>query len=408
MKKQAQEADQNDSLRQLRTEFELPVGKVYFCGNSLGPLPKRVRILFDRELNKWKDQAVEGHFLEPNPWVFVNEICINSMARLVGAKPIEVAVMNSLTVNIHLLLVSFYQPLKEKKKILIEKNAFPSDIYAVHSHVNSRGLNSTSVIIEKNLSEIEQEISKDSGKEICLVFLGGVNYQTGEVVDMKKITDLCHSFDILVGFDLAHAVGNVELQLSAWDVDFACWCTYKYLNSGPGGIAGIFVREKHFSRPRLEGWWGNEKSTRFKMENVFVPEVGAAAWQLSNPPVFQTVSLRASLDIFDKVNRLEDMFEKSRKLTDFLEKCLTELLPNDSFTIMTPKKWRGCQLSLVFHHENIHEIHAKITDLGFICDKREPNVLRVAPAPLFNGFTEVFQFALALKSCLSERIKSNL
>ena len=407
LRKQARTYDEQDPLKHLRDEFELPPVSAYFCGNSLGPLPKRCRVLLNGQLDKWSRQGVEGHFLNPNPWVSIDEICVSSMARLVGARAEEVAIMNSLTVNIHLLLTSFYNPDGKRNKVVIEKNAFPSDIYAVQSHVHSRGLKAEECVMQVDLGSLEQVIRKDGGKTIALVFVGGVNYQTGEVVNMEQISSLCRSFGITVGYDLAHAVGNVKLELNKWNVDFAAWCTYKYLNSGPGGIAGVFVHSTHHHSKtvrRLEGWWGSKRTSRFLMHSEFTPDRGASAWQLSNPPVFQTVSLRASLDVFDKVTNLDDMFAKSQKMTSFLERCLNAILVPGTFSILTPPPpARGCQLSIVFHgnHQSIDDIHHKISnDLGFICDKRQPNVLRVAPAPLFNRYSEVVEFAVALRSVL--------
>jgi kynureninase len=401
--------DLQDPLKQFQCQFEIPPEKVYLCGNSLGPLPKKCRQMMNDELNKWSLQGVEGHFLEPNPWVKIDEINLLSLAKLVGSSSSkEIAVMNSLTVNIHLLLVSFYRPQGRKCKILYEKNAFPSDIYAIKSFLKLKN-HDFDYIESSNTEDLIEILQQDQGRTIALVFLGGVNYLTGEVLPMKKISEICEQFSILIGFDLAHAIGNVELQLSKWNVDFACWCSYKYLNSGPGGVAGIFIHEKHWNNSqnkfqRLEGWWGNSKQNRFQMFNTFVPDdFGASAWQLSNPPVFQCIALRASLDIFDEISDLKQMFEKSRKLTLFLEQCLHELLPQKSWELLTPPyPARGCQLSIVFlNGRNIDEIFEKMSKLGFICDKREPNILRVAPAPLFNTFRDVLLFAAGLKRVLS-------
>ncbi|KAH9249552.1 kynureninase [Batrachochytrium salamandrivorans] len=403
---QAKVLDQADGLAKFQQAFALPKGKVYLCGHSLGPMPIK---LFDRlplELRKWAEQGVEGHFTEPNPWVSVNETCVDSMARLVGARAGEVAVMNSLTVNLHLLLTSFYTPRPGRGKILMERNAFPSDLYCVHSHVQSRGLDpSSTVVLVDNVLDVLRA-SKSFDNEICLCFVGGVNYQTGEVYAMQEMAKLCAERGVVFGLDLAHAAGNVPIELHEWGVDFAAWCTYKYLNSGPGGIACAFVHDKHASTKmnRLAGWWGNRAQTRFEMKPQLEPEIGAMAWQVSNPPVLQIVSLRTSLDVFDQVP-LQDLFAKSKRLTGFLDQALHAELPKGSWQCLTPQHNRGCQLSLVFPSLSARSVFDELSNKGIMCDFREPNIVRVAPNPLYNSFADVAKFVSGLRAILVAAIK---
>jgi len=333
------------------------------------------------------------------------------MAQVVGAKPIETVVMNSLTVNLHVMMVSFYRPQGKRRKIVIEKGAFPSDQYAVASQIRFRGLETQEELIELTprdgeaalcTADIIETIERNAG-EIALVMMGGVNYYTGQAFDMRVITETGHRAGAIVGFDLAHAAGNLELHLHDWDVDFAVWCSYKYLNAGPGGIAGAFVHERHakaFDLPRFAGWWGHNKQTRFQMGPEFDPLPGAEGWQLSNPPIFQLAALRASLEIFDEAG-MENLRAGSVKLTGYLESLLSEI-KNNRISIITPSdpEQRGCQLSIRVKDADKRLFEA-ITARGVVADWREPDVIRVAPVPLYNTFEDVEKFAGILKECLT-------
>jgi kynureninase len=419
----AQKLDEADSLKNFRDRFYIPKQAsgedvLYFCGNSLGLQPKTVRDYINQELEDWKNLGVEGHFAAKNPWMPYHEFLTNLMANVVGAKPIETVVMNSLTVNLHLLMVSFYRPSGKRNKIVIEKNAFPSDQYAVQSQIlfhceaetRRRGDAVKNRLIELVPRENEtclrtEDIEKtlrENGDEIALILLGGVNYYTGQAFDMQRITEIGHEIGAVVGFDLAHAAGNLFLQLHDWNVDFAAWCSYKYLNSGPGGIAGVFVHEKHaesFDLPRFAGWWGHDKATRFLMDDEFVPMRGAEGWQLSNPPIFQMASLRASLEIFEEAG-MQNLREKSVKLTNYLEFLLNEI-HDERIEIITPRnaEERGCQLSIRVRNADKSLFNA-ITKRGVIADWREPDVIRVAPVPLYNSFKDCWKFVEILKDCL--------
>ncbi len=439
----AQNLDEQDSLKHFREKFYIPkqtngAEVLYFTGNSLGLQPKTVREYIEQELKDWETFGVEGHFHAKNPWMPYHEFLTKQMANVVGAKPSEVVVMNSLTVNLHLLMVSFYRPNGKRNKIVIEKNAFPSDQYAVQSQIKfhqqrsepsavADGLSFNSDFSNMNLQppataggsdrlieltpregenclrteDIENTI-EEHGDEIALILLGGVNYYTGQAFDMKRITEAGHKAGAVVGFDLAHAAGNLELHLHDWNADFAAWCSYKYLNSGPGGIAGIFVHERHaesFDLPRFAGWWGHDKETRFLMDDKFVPMRGAEGWQLSNPPIFQLASLRASLDIFEEAG-MKRLREKSVKLTNYLEFLLGEI-KDERISVITPTnpEERGCQLSIRVRNSD-KTLFKAITEKGVIADWREPDVIRVAPVPLYNTFTDVYKFAEILKNCL--------
>ncbi|MBX7174255.1 MAG: kynureninase [Pyrinomonadaceae bacterium] len=416
----AKELDEQDSLRHFREQFFIPKqtnGKdvLYFTGNSLGLQPKTTRNYIEQELKDWETFGVEGHFHAKNPWMPYHEFLTEQMAEIVGAKPIEVVVMNSLTVNLHLLMVSFYRPTKKRFKIVIEKGAFPSDQYAVQSQIRFHqslksqvsGLKSEDWLIELiprngettlRTEDILQTI-RENGDEIALILLGGVNYYTGQAFDFEAITKVGHEVGAVVGFDLAHAAGNLLLNLHDWNVDFAAWCSYKYLNSGPGGIAGIFVHEDHasnFDLPRFAGWWGHDKTTRFLMGDEFVPMRGAEGWQLSNPPIFQMASLRASLEIFHTAG-MKNLREKSIKLTNYLEFLLKQI-ETDRIEIITPKDSndRGCQLSIRVINAD-KSLFKAISEKGVIADWREPDVIRVAPVPLYNSFLDVWKFAEILK-----------
>jgi len=411
----AKEMDTKDPLAKFRERFYFPKKSngenvLYFCGNSLGLQPKTVRAFIEHELSDWERLGVEGHLNAKNPWLPYHEFLTEPMARIVGAKPIEVVVMNSLTVNLHLMMVSFYRPTKQRFKIVIEGGAFPSDQYAMKSQLHFHGFDPKEALIELQprdgedtirLEDIEATIEKE-GNSIALIMLGGVNYYTGQAFDMKCITDFGHKKNIIVGFDLAHAAGNIKLQLHDWNVDFAVWCCYKYLNGGPGAVGGCFVHERHsknFDLPRFAGWWGHDKNTRFLMQPEFIPITGAEGWQLSNAPVLAMAALRASLAIFDEA-RMDALTAKSRQLTAYLEYLLSQI-QNENISLITPTdaEQRGAQLSIRIKNSN-KEIHRKLTANHVICDWREPDVVRVAPAPLYNSFLDVFQFVQILKGIL--------
>jgi kynureninase len=403
----AKQLDDADPLRSWRDAFYLPKQPkgqehVYLCGNSLGLQPKRTQEAVLQELTDWQNLGVEGHFHAKHPWMPYHEFLTEQLAALVGAKPLEVVAMNSLTVNLHLMMVSFYRPTKARSKIVIEGHAFPSDQYAVASQIRYHGFDPSDALIELfpregehtiRTEDIEALIEKE-GDSIALIMLGGVNYYTGQLFDMQAITKAGHAKGCVVGFDLAHAAGNVPLQLHDWGVDFACWCSYKYLNSGPGSLAGCFVHERHAKAdlPRFAGWWGHDKDTRFKMGPQFKAIEGAEGWQLSNPPILSLAAVKASVDIFHEVG-MAALREKSLKLTGYLE-YLLQAIPADAFYIMTPSepKARGCQLSLLVKH-NGRAVFDALTEAGVICDWREPDCIRVAPVPLYNSFSDVYQFA---------------
>jgi len=404
--------DQSDSLKNFHAEFLFPKQKngknvLYFVGNSLGLQPKKARAYVEEVLVDWENLAVHGHTLAKHPWYPYHEFLTDSTARLVGAKPIEVVVMNTLTVNLHLMLTSFYRPTKKKFKIVIESGAFPSDQYAVASHAKLHGFDPKTAILEwrprtdqriLNLEDLE-ELIQSEGDSIALILLGNVNYLTGQAFPLKEIATLAHTKDIVFGVDLAHGAGNLELHLHDDGVDFAVWCSYKYLNAGPGALGGCFVHEKHahdFARPRLEGWWGHDKKHRFLMEPVFRPMAGAEGWQLSNPPILPMATLRASMELFDAAG-MHELRKKSVLLTRYFE----FLLKNSGIQkmeIVTPSKAedRGCSLSLDFGNA-AKSIMVMLSDEGVLCDYREPGVLRFAPVPLYNRFQDVFELCEILK-----------
>jgi kynureninase len=406
--------DAEDPLRGFRERFHIPLAAdgteaVYFTGNSLGLQPKTAREYINAELDDWARLGVEGHLHARHPWLPYHEFVAESLARVVGTKPTEVVAMNSLTVNLHLLMVSFYRPTAERYKIVIEKGAFPSDQYAVESQLRFHGFVGHG-LIELAPREGEATLRTDDilelidreGDSIALIMLGGVNYYTGQAFDMAAITEAGHKKGCVVGFDLAHAAGNLELRLHDWNVDFAAWCTYKYLNAGPGGIAGAFVHDRwarSFDLPRFAGWWGHDKETRFLMGPEFKPLAGAEGWQLSNPPIFQLASLRASLEIFDEAT-MPALRAKSEKLTAYLEDLLLEI-NTDRITIITPRDPadRGCQLSLRVQDAD-RALFDRITERGVVADWREPDVIRVAPVPLYNTFTDAERFSEVLADCL--------
>jgi kynureninase len=411
--------DKSDELSDYRQRFHIPTvnGKdaLYFTGNSLGLQPKSVKSHLMQELDDWAKFGVEGHFEAKNPWVSYHKILSEPFARLVGAQPDEVVAMNGLSVNLHLMMVSFYQPKGKRTKIICEAKAFPSDQYMLESQVKFHGLNPEETIIEVSPREGEhcireediQSYIEEVGDELALVFWGGVNYYTGQVFDMPKITEIAKEVGAFVGFDLAHGVGNVSLNLHDWGVDFACWCSYKYLNSGPGSVSGIFVHNKHENNkdlPRFAGWWGHDEERRFLMEKGFVPMKGAQGWQLSNAAVFSMAPCKASMDIFDEVG-MPKLIEKSRKLTNFMEFVFNDIsvrYDNCNFEIITPKeeRYRGCQLSVLMHGQG-KEMFDYITKEGVIADWREPNVIRLAPVPLYNSFEDIFKLGQIIENALS-------
>lgn len=405
----ARQCDAEDGLKNLSGRFHFPEihGKetIYLTGNSLGLLPKKAREYVEQEFLDWANFGVEAHFDAKNPWFYYHHFCEEALAKLVGAKKEEVVAMGSLTNNLHLLMVSFYRPTKQRYKIMMESNAFPSDQYAMETQVKYHGFDPEHAIIEikpragENALRTEDIVHaiEENKNELATIMFGGVNYLSGQLFDIKTITEAGHKAGAIVGFDLAHAVGNAILQLHDWKVDFACWCSYKYLNSGPGGVAGIFVHEKHGNNPQLPrfaGWWGNEETTRFRMEKGFFPQQGAAGWQISNAPVFPMAIHRASLEIFEEAG-MENLRRKSERLTGYLEFLIEEFNgqhPEKALNIITPKNPpdRGCQLSLVAS-ANGKEIFNLLSEAGVITDWREPNVIRMAPVPLYNSFEDVWK-----------------
>jgi len=404
----ALELDAKDALKNYRNEFHIPLQNngqehIYMCGNSLGLQPKRIKEFLNQELEDWASFGVEGHFHAKNPWMPYHEFLTESYAKIVGAKPTEVVAMNTLTVNLHLMLVSFYQPTEKRHKIIIEGDAFPSDIYAVESQIKHHGLSPATSLIKLRPRDGEstirtediQTIIEREGDEISLIMLGGVNYYTGQAFDFENIVKLGHAKGINVGFDLAHAAGNIKLELHKWGVDFAVWCSYKYLNSGPGSVAAAFVHERHHSTNlnRFAGWWGHNKEDRFQMPDSFNPIQSAEGWQLSNPPILSLAAIRASLSIFDEVG-MDKLVAKSKQLTNYLL-YLLNTIDTDRIEIITPKE-RGSQLSIRVKNGN-KTLFDSITEKGVVADWREPDVIRVAPIPLYNSFQDVFNFYNILK-----------
>ena len=407
--------DQNDELKSYRDSFHFPVDSngnkiLYFTGNSLGLQPKTTKEAVEQELDDWANFAVEGHFKAKNPWMPYHELLTNDMAVIVGAKPEEVVIMNSLTANLHFLMISFYNPTKKRFKILIESDAFPSDRFAVKSQLKLHGFDPKNDLIEwsprsnENLLRIEdlQEIIKKNGDEIALILVGGVNYYTGQLLDLKKIAKIGHSKGCKVGIDLAHGVGNVNLKLHESGIDFAAWCTYKYLNSGPGSLGGIFVHNKHKknkSLKRLTGWWGQNKSKRFKMREELDISNGAEGWQLSNPAILSMAAIKASLELFRKVG-MNKLRMKSINLTGYLEYLILQM-NNKNIDIITPKdpNQRGCQLSIKLNNSN-KSLHENLRLNNVITDWRDPNVIRCAPVPFYNSYQDVYNFVKILRKLL--------
>ncbi|MFT5823674.1 MAG: kynureninase [Crocinitomix sp.] len=417
----AKEKDAKDSLKSYREKFYIPVingiKTIYFTGNSLGLQPISTKSYIDAELEAWKNWGVEGHFEAKKPWFAYHEFLTEKAAKIVGAKPIEVVVTHSLTTNLHLLMVSFYRPSGKRNKIICEKKAFPSDQYALETQARFHGFDPSDVIVEVGPRDGEHLITEadilatiaEVGDELAMVMIGGVNYYTGQLFDMESITKAGHAVGATVGFDLAHAAGNVKLELNKWGVDFAAWCSYKYLNSSPGGVAGLFVHERHANDktlPRFAGWWGHDKETRFLMEPGFNPMAGAEGWQLSNAPVLGMAAHQASLDLFDAVG-MDALIEKRIELTNYLEYLINDLSARKgdkcSFEIITPKDpaKRGAQLSILAHGMG-KTLFDAITKLGVIADWREPNVIRIAPVPLYNSFEDCYGFCAALEKVIDQ------
>ena len=407
----AQILDNDDPLASYQSQFHFPYQRdgnkhIYLCGNSLGLQSKKTSDFVNQELEDWKNLGVEGHFHARNPWLPYHEFLSESYSKIVGAKATEVIAMNTLSVNLHLMLVSFYRPTKKRLKIIIEDDAFPSDIYAVESHISHHGLDPDKVLIKLKPRKGEAALRtgditkyiKENSSEIALIMLGGVNYYTGQVLDMQIITKVAKEDKNIVGFDLAHAAGNIKLALHEWGVDFAVWCSYKYLNSGPGSVGGVFIHEKHHEKsiPRFAGWWGHEKDSRFKMPDKFIPINTAEGWQLSNPPILSLAAVRASLSLFDEVG-MENLIDKSKKLTSYLV-FLMENLSSNRISIITPEE-RGCQISIRVLNGN-KQLFDEITTRGVIADWREPDVIRVAPVPLYNSYMDVFNFYKILEDIL--------
>ena len=408
----AEDLDNNDPLREYRSQFYIPSGKtrkeqLYFTGNSLGLQPKSVRSHIQQELDDWKNYGVEGHFHGKNPWFSYHHF-FEKEANVVGAKKDEVVVMNNLTVNLHLLLVSFYRPSSKRYKIIMEAGAFPSDMYVIESQVKHHGYEYDDAVIELEPRQGEHHLRtedivkaiEEAGDELALLFFSGVQYYTGQYFDIKTLTAAAHKVGAIAGFDCAHAAGNVKLQLHDWGVDFAAWCTYKYMNSGPGGVSGVFIHEKHGNNPdlpRFAGWWGHRESERFQMKRGYIPEPGAAGWQLSNAPVITMAAHKASLDMFDEVG-MDALVIKGQKLNRFLEDVIIEAQAANqklAFEIITPED-RGCQLSMLTN-ENGKSLFDYLTANDVIADWREPNVIRLAPVPFYNSFMDVWEFGELLK-----------
>lgn len=412
----AKQLDADDPLRSFRDKFNLPLGKdgnplIYFAGNSLGLMPKSGRKLVDQELEDWARLGVDAHLEARTPWYTYHEPLREPAARIVGAKPVEVICMNSLTVNLHLMMATFYRPTKARFKILMEDPAFPSDTYAIKTQIRHHGLEPKETLIlaspRKNEFSVRTEdildLIDNNADSLAVVWIAGVNFFTGQAFDMAAITKAAQKHEITVGFDLAHAVGNIPLSMHDWNVDFAVWCSYKYLNAGPGAIAGAYLHERHATNtnlPRLAGWFGNDPNTRFQMqlEPEFIPVASADAWQVSNPPIFSMAPLRASLSLFDEAGGMGPVRAKSLQLTGYLEFLLNNA-GSRRYSVITPSNpnARGCQLSILAH-EHPKELFKELQAAGVKCDFREPNIIRVAPTPLYNTFHEVWRFVQVLSA----------
>jgi kynureninase len=414
----AREMDAQDSLSRFRDRFHFPkvngTEAIYLCGNSLGLQPKTAKENIEKELNNWADLAVDGHFHGEDAWLYARKKSKPALAEIVGAHEHEVVAMNNLSVNLHLLMVSFYRPTKERYKILVEAGAFPSDQYMLESQIKFHGLDPEHALVELapragehtlRTDDIISEILKH-GATLAMVNIAGLQYYTGQLFDMKAITEAAHSVGALAGFDLAHAAGNAVLRLHEWDVDFASWCSYKYLNSGPGNISGIFVHERFAERPdlpRFAGWWGHDEGERFRMEKGFIPMFGADGWQLANTNILALAAHQASLDIFQEAG-IENLRTKSERLTAYLEFLILKISGESGvLEIITPNipAERGCQLSLLIHRGG-KAVFDEWYQQGVVGDWRNPNVIRLAPTPLYNSFLDVFRFAQILEQSLQK------
>ncbi len=399
----AAELDAADPLGSFRDEFELPEG-IYLVGNSLGALPKSARDLVNTEFDRWGTLGVEGHFSGELAWKDYHELLAPSLAALVGARPVEVVAMNALTVNLHLLMVSFYRPTVSRHKVLIEAHAFPSDHFAVESQIRQRGFDPSDSLVLVAPRDGEETLRAEDilstianhGDELALVMLPGVQYYTGQVLPLREIVEAAHRVGSMVGFDLAHAVGNVPLELHQWNVDFAAWCSYKYLNGGPGGVAGAFVHDRHVDDqelPKFVGWWGTNATTRFEMDTTFDPIPTVESWQLSNAPILPMAALRASLDIFDRAGGMSALRTKSAKQIEFFDRRLAETLAGrvENITPLAMTE-RGCQYALRITAGDGKRVYRELEEARVLCDWREPDVIRVAPVPLYNSFDDIERF----------------
>ncbi len=413
----AEQLDQNDELSTYRKQFHIPKDDtgnelIYMTGNSLGLQPKITKAYINQELDDWANLGVDGHTHGKNPWLHYHEFLSKTMAEIVGAKELEVVVMNSLTANLHFMMVSFYKPTSQRYKILIEADAFPSDKYAVESQLRHHGYDDKEGLILWKAREGEElanyhdleAILNTHGHEIALVMIGGVNYYTGQFFDLKRIASLGHKQGCVVGFDCAHGAGNVPLNLHDSGADFAVWCSYKYLNSGPGSLSGVFIHERHAHRKdlnRFTGWWSHNKQTRFRMRDEFDQLPGAEGWQLSNPPILSMAAIRASLAVIEEAG-FDKLCKKSAQLTGYFEYLINDL-NNSDIKIITPSdpKQRGCQLSIQVKNAD-KTLHEKLTQAGIITDWREPDVIRCAPVPLYNSYIDVFRFVERLKMVLQK------
>nr|WP_297310263.1 kynureninase [uncultured Flavobacterium sp.] len=410
----AKNLDSQDPLAKYKEEFNFPKvdgeKAIYFTGNSLGLQPKSAKTYIDEVMNDWADLAVEGHFFADKPWWDYHERFSEPLGKVVGALPSEVTVMNTLTVNLHMMMVSFYQPTEKRFKIICEEKAFPSDQYLLQTQVNFHGFNPAEAIVEVKRREGEYNLRNEDiiakinevGDELALVLIGGINYYTGQVLDMKAITEAGHKVGAFVGWDLAHAAGNIKLELHNWGVDFAAWCSYKYMNAGPGSVSGIFVHEKHHSNkelPRFGGWYGHNKERRFLMEPNYEPNAGALGWQSSCTGVLAMAPYLASVKMFEEVG-MDALFEKRDKITAYLEFIIEEIAKEvgGNFELITPKNLneRGSQLSVLLHGEGKELFHYLMKE-GVIVDWREPAVIRLAPVPLYSSYEEMYEFGQILK-----------
>ncbi len=412
----AKQLDANDPLASFRDQFFIPHENgnpdVYFVGNSLGLLPRSTESHIKLELDRWSSLGVRGHFTDNTNWMGYHELLTETMADLVGANPVEVVTMNTLTVNLHLMMATFYQPTDSRKKILIEGHAFPSDKNAVESQIRLHGYSPIDSLIELRPDEGEIfstrhicETILQNRDTLAMILLPGVQYYTGQVFDIETITKVAREFDIPIGFDLAHAAGNIEMRLHDWAPDFACWCTYKYMNSGPGSVAGCFVHERHATNTKLDrlaGWWGHDKATRFKMAGDFAAIPTAEGWQLSNPPILSLAAIRASLDVFKSAGGMGELNKKSKLQSQFFRDCLTRTL-GDRVSPISPADISGCQLSLEVNLEGVagKSVHDALESNGIRTDWREPNVIRAAPTPLYNTFEEIWRFVQELSQILN-------